>query len=235
MGIYLKERDAGMAKKILIADDEARMRRLVADFLKKAGYDTLEAANGREALELIADTTDIDLVILDVMMPEYDGWAVCREIRKSSPVPIIMLTARGEEADELFGFELGADEYVSKPFSPKILVARVQALLRRAEVSTRVVQSFDGLEIDEGGRHVSVNGNPVELSPKEFDLLLYMAENEGQALSRDQILTAVWDYNYYGDIRTVDTHIKKLRLKLEDKNEYIQTVRGYGYRFEGKK
>lgn len=224
-----------MAKKVLIADDEARMRRLVADFLKKAGFDTLEAANGHEALELMGDTSDIDLVILDVMMPEYDGWAVCREIRKSSRVPIIMLTARGEEADELFGFELGADEYVSKPFSPKILVARVQALLRRTEVSNRVVKCFNGLEIDQSGRHVSVNGNPVELSPKEFDLLLYMVENEGQALSRDQILTAVWDYNYYGDIRTVDTHIKKLRLKLEDKNEYIQTVRGYGYRFEGKK
>lgn len=232
---YERERDAGMAKKILIADDEARMRRLVADFLKKAGYETLEADNGREALELVAALPDIDIVILDVMMPEYDGWTVCREIRKSSRVPIIMLTARGEEADELFGFELGADEYVSKPFSPKILVARVEALLRRTEDSTKIVKSYPGLEIDEKGHHVLVNGNPVNLSPKEFDLLLYMTENEGQALNRDQILSAVWDYNYYGDIRTVDTHIKKLRLKLEDKSEYIQTVRGYGYRFEGKK
>jgi DNA-binding response OmpR family regulator len=223
-----------MAKKILIADDEARMRRLVADFLKKAGYETAEAGNGRKALELITESTDIDLVILDVMMPEYDGWAVCREIRKISRVPIIMLTARGEEADELFGFELGVDEYISKPFSPKILVARVQALLRRTEDNSKMFLSFDGLEIDESGRHVFVNGHPVDLSPKEFELLFYMVVNAGQALNRDQILAAVWDYNYYGDIRTVDTHIKKLRLKLEDKSDYIQTVRGYGYRFEGK-
>lgn len=223
-----------MAKKILIVDDEARMRRLVADFLKKSGYETLEAADGRKALDLVAEVEDIGLVILDVMMPEYDGWAVCREIRKNSNMPIIMLTARGEEADELFGFDLGADEYVSKPFSPKILVARVQALLRRSEDNSKPIFSYDGLEIDERGRHILVNGHPVDLSPKEFDLLLYMVVNAGNALSRDQILTAVWDYNYYGDVRTVDTHIKKLRLKLEDKNEYIQTVRGYGYRFEGK-
>lgn len=224
-----------MTKKILIADDEIRMRRLVVDFLKKAGYDTLEAADGRQALDLFYDQPGIDLIILDVMMPQYDGWAVCREIRKSSQVPIIMLTARGEEADELFGFELGADEYVSKPFSLKILAARVQALLRRTEGSQKMVHSFAGLEIDESGRYVSVDGNPVDLSPKEFELLLYMVENEGNALSRDQILAAVWDYNYYGDVRTVDTHIKKLRVKLGGKSEFIQTVRGYGYRFEGRK
>lgn len=224
-----------MARKILIADDEKRMLRLVTDFLKKAGYETLEAEDGRKALELFNTETDIQLVILDVMMPEFDGWAVCREIRKCSQVPIIMLTARGEESDELFGFELGADEYISKPFSPNILVARVQALLRRTQSESKTSLSFDGLEIDESARMVWVNGTTVDLTPKEFELLLYMVQNEGNALSRDQILSAVWDYNYFGDIRTVDTHIKKLRLKLEDKGQYIQTVRGYGYRFEGKK
>jgi nicotinate-nucleotide pyrophosphorylase len=174
---------------------------------------------------------DFDLIILDVMMPEYDGWAVCREIRKSSQVPIIMLTARGEESDELFGFDLGADEYIAKPFSLKILAARVQALLRRTETNKEVI-SYDGLELDKPGRQVYLDSKEIELSPKEFDLLLYLAENEGIALSREQILNAVWDYDYFGDGRTIDTHIKKLRSKLGDKNELIQTVRGLGYRFE---
>ncbi|GAB4260657.1 response regulator transcription factor [Thermincola ferriacetica] len=222
------------AGKILIADDEARMRKLVADFLKKEGYAIIEAADGRQALDLFYGNNDIDLIILDVMMPGYDGWTVCREIRKSSQVPIIMLTARGEESDELFGFDLGADEYIAKPFSLKILAARIQALLRRVQ-NNRTVRSFDGLEIDEQGRYVYVNGEPVDLSPKEFELLLYLTENAGRALSREQILNAVWDYDYFGDVRTVDTHIKKLRLKLGEKSYLIQTVRGLGYRFEVRK
>ncbi len=218
-------------KKILIADDEARMRKLVGDFLKKEGYSVVEAADGRQAMELFSETPNFELIILDVMMPGYDGWTVCREIRKSSQVPIIMLTARGEEADELFGFDLGADEYISKPFSLKILAARVQALLRRVE-DNKGLKSFNGLEIDDHGRYVYVDGTNVDMSPKEYELLLYLSENAGKALSRDQILNAVWDYDYFGDARTVDTHIKKLRLKLGEKGELIQTVRGLGYRFE---
>ena len=224
-----------VGKRILIVDDEARIRKLVSDFLKKQGFIIVEAENGRKALDIFFDTGGIDLVILDVMMPEYDGWTVCKEIRKTSNVPIIMLTARGEESDELFGFNLGADEYMSKPFSPNILVARVQALLRRVENKSKVVKSFDGVEIDSSRHQVLVNGEYIDLSPKEFDLLQYFTENEGIALSREQMLDAVWDYNYYGDARTVDTHIKKLRLKLGDKGELIQTVRGLGYRFEVKK
>lgn len=219
-------------KRILIADDESRMRKLVGDFLKREGYEVVEAEDGQEALNAFAAEA-FDLVILDVMMPVYDGWAVCREIRKTSKVPIIMLTARGEESDELFGFDLGADEYISKPFSLKILAARVQALLRR--LNPNEVKSFEGLEIDEEGRYVFVDGQPIDMSPKEYELLLYLAENAGRALSRDQILNAVWDYDYFGDARTVDTHIKKLRLKLGDKSELIQTVRGLGYRFEVKR
>ena len=219
-------------KKILVADDEERMRKLVCDFLKREGYLTLEAANGREALNLIDEDPSICLVILDVMMPEYDGWAVCREIRKNSTMPIIMLTARGEETDELFGFELGADEYVSKPFSPQVLMARVNALLRRSITPGRLLQSWPGLGIDQEARHVWIDEELITLSPKEFELLVYLAENAGRALSRDQILNAVWDYNFYGDPRTVDTHIKKLRLKMGTRGEYIQTVRGIGYRFE---
>ncbi len=217
--------------RILIADDEERIRRLVCDFLKKEGIETLEADNGREALNIFSHSA-INLVILDVMMPECDGWATCREIRKESDVPIIMLTARGEESDELFGFELGADEYISKPFSPQVLVARVQALLRRMGNGLKHLERFEGLEIDKEARYVNVDGTRLELSPKEFELLTYLAENEGKALSRDQILDVVWNYNYYGDPRTVDTHIKKLRLKLGVKGEFIQTVRGIGYRFE---
>lgn len=223
------------AKRILIADDEARMRKLVGDVLKREGYVIAEAADGKQALDLFFGDGNYDLVILDVMMPEYDGWTVCREIRRDSKVPVIMLTARGEESDELFGFDLGADEYISKPFSIKILVARVQALLRRLETENSQVIQLDGLEIDESGRLVYTDGEVVELSPKEFELLLYLAKNPGRALSRDQILNAVWNYDYYGDARTVDTHVKKLRLKLGDKGESIQTVRGIGYRFEVKR
>lgn len=219
-------------KKILVADDEERMRKLVCDFLKREGYLTLEAANGREALRLIEENPAICLVILDVMMPEYDGWAVCREIRRDSNIPIIMLTARGEETDELFGFELGADEYVAKPFSPQVLMARVNAILRRANAAERLPHSLPGLKIDTAARHVWVDEEMITLSPKEFELLVYMVENLGRALSRDQILNVVWDYNFFGDPRTVDTHIKKLRLKLGKRGEYIQTVRGIGYRFE---
>jgi DNA-binding response OmpR family regulator len=219
-------------RKILIADDEERMRRLVGDFLRREGFLILEAANGREAIEIFEAEPDLCLVILDVMMPLYDGWAVCREIRQKSMVPVIMLTARGEETDELFGFELGADEYISKPFSPQVLIARVQALLRRASAGSKSVYDYPGLEIDVDARHVKVDGEIIVLSPKEFELLAYMAANEGRALSRDQILNAVWDYNFYGDPRTVDTHVKKVRLKLGRWGEYIQTVRGVGYRFE---
>lgn len=222
-------------KRILIADDEGRIRKLVSDFLKKQGFIVVEAEDGKQALDIFYDGSEISLVILDVMMPQYDGWAVCREIRKSSNVPIIMLTARGEESDELFGFDLGADEYVTKPFSPNILVARVQALLRRTGSKGKILKSFDGLEIDSTRHQVLVYGEEIVLSPKEFELLQYLAQNEGIALSRDKMLDSVWDYNYYGDSRTVDTHIKNLRIKLGDKGEYIQTVRGLGYRFEVKK
>ena len=219
-------------RKILVADDEERMRRLVCDFLKREGYSTLEAANGKEALSIMEEDPSICLVILDVMMPESVGWSVCREFRRNSSVPGIMLTARGEETDELFGFELGADEYVSKPFSPQVLMARVNAILRRTNAVGRSLQSWPGLEIDTEARYVRIDGELINLSPKEYELLVYMAENEGRALSRDQILNAVWDYNFFGDPRTVDTHIKKLRLKMGKRGEYLQTVRGVGYRFE---
>ncbi|HEY8464936.1 MAG TPA: response regulator transcription factor [Bacillota bacterium] len=218
--------------KILMADDEPRMRKLVSDFLKKEGYKVVEAEDGKQALQLFNDNPDFNLVILDVMMPGYDGWAVCREIRKKSRVPIIMLTARSEENDELFGFDLGADEYISKPFSPLILVARVQALLRRAGSGPKTVKTYPGMEIDESGRVVRIDNEKIDLSPKEFELLKYLVDNEGIALSREQILNSVWDYDYFGDARTVDTHIKKLRLKLGTRAGYIQTVRGLGYKFE---
>lgn len=224
-----------MSFKILIADDEARIRKLVADFVKNSGYQAVEAEDGKVALEIIAEQ-EVDLVILDVMMPHYDGWAVCREVRKNNPqIPIIMLTARGEESDQVFGFELGADEYVTKPFSPVVLMARVKALLRRTTSSIENGKDYEGLEIDDNRRLVFVDGDRVDLSPKEYQLLRYMASNEGIALSREQILNSVWNYDYYGDARTVDTHIKKLRLKLGDKGDYIQTVRGFGYRFEVEK
>lgn len=225
------EEEIDLNTNILIADDEERMRKLVSDFLKKEGYEIYEAADGRQALEIFA-SQQIDLLILDVMMPEIDGWAVCREVRKKSAVPIIMLTARGEESDELFGFDLGADEYISKPFSLRVLVARVHAILRRSDDKSLPVRSLNGLEIDETAHYVYVDGNPIDLTPKEFELLLYLADHAGKALRREQILNAVWNYDYYGDIRTVDAHIKNLRLKLGSKGEYVQTVRGIGYRFE---
>ncbi|MCX7746779.1 MAG: response regulator transcription factor [Clostridia bacterium] len=219
--------------KILIADDEERMRKLVSDFLKKNGLVVVEAENGKKALEVFRnEEQELKLIILDIMMPELDGWSVCREIRKTSKIPIILLTARGEEPDELFGFELGADEYITKPFSPMILVARVQALLRRAGNSNKGRKAFDGLEIDEIGHVVFIDNERIDLSPKEFELLVYLANNEGIALSRDQILNSVWDYDFFGDARTVDTHIKKLRIKLGVKGDFIQTIRGIGYKFE---
>ena len=221
-----------LMKSILIADDEYRMRKLVCDFLKKENFSTIEAENGEKALEAFYENPRINLVILDVMMPTYDGWTVCREIRKTSKVPIIMLTARSQEADQLFGFDIGVDEYITKPFSPNILVARVQALLRRTDGHINAVISFNGLEINQSGHYVSVNNNNIDFSPKEFELLLFLVENKEIALSREQILNSVWDYNFYGDVRTVDTHIKKIRQKLGAKSEYIQTVRGLGYKFE---
>jgi two-component system, OmpR family, response regulator ResD len=220
--------------KILIADDEPRIRKLVSDFLRREGYFVLEAEGGNGALDIFYNTHKLDLLILDVMMPEPDGWTVCKEVRKTSQVPIIMLTARSEETDELLGFELGADEYITKPFSPTILVARVQALLKRAGNTSRNIKSFDGLDIDLTGHVVCIEGEKLNLTPKEFELLCYLINNQGIALSRDQILDSVWKYDYFGDSRTVDTHIKKLRMKLGNKGELIQTVRGFGYKFEVK-
>ncbi|MEJ8554493.1 response regulator transcription factor [Tepidibacter sp. Z1-5] len=222
-------------KKVLIADDEKRMRKLVSDFLKKEGYSIIEANDGEEALDLFEKEKDIDVVILDVMMPKYDGWMVCRNIRKTSRVPIIMLTARSEEFDELFGFEMGADEYVKKPFSPKILVARVNALFRRSKEEKEDIQVFGKLKIDDNAKVVYVEDEVAELSPKEYELLLYMINNKGVALSREQILNNVWGYDYFGELRTVDTHINRLRIKLENQSDLIHTVRGIGYRFEVEK
>lgn len=222
-----------MNKRILLVDDEARLRKLVADFLCREGYAVVEAENGKVALSLM-ETDHFDLVILDVMMPEHDGWTVCREIRKKSTIPVIMLTAKSEEIDQLFAFELGADEYITKPFSPKVLTARVNALFRRLDREKTPILNC-GIEINAGARQVSINGEVLDLSPKEYDLLIYLTENKGKALSRQQILNQVWDYDYFGDLRTVDTHINRLRTKLGDKNNTIQTIRGYGYRFEAEK
>lgn len=221
-------------KKILIVDDEELIRKLLKDFLKKEGYLTLETDNGKKAIEIIKSNSDIDLIILDVMLPGYDGWTVCKYIRNFSKVPIIMLTARSEEFDELFGFEIGADEYITKPFSPNILVARVNAVLRRLEKESLSIKSFDGLVIDDTARSVEILGNNIDLSPKEYELLLYLVNNVGRALSREQILNKVWGYDYFGGLRTVDTHINRLRIKLDTKEAYIQTVRGFGYKFEVK-
>ena len=203
--------------KILVVDDESRMRKLVKDFLTKKNFQVLEAGNGEEAMDIFYEEKDIALIILDVMMPKMDGWEVCREIRKNSKVPIIMLTARSDERDELLGFDLGVDEYISKPFSPKILVARVSA---------------GGIVIDKAAHLATVDGKPMELSFKEFELLTYFLENQGIALSREKILNSVWNYDYFGDARTIDTHVKKLRSKMGDKGEYIKTVWGMGYKFE---
>lgn len=221
-------------KTVMIADDEQRIRKLISDFLQREGYTIVEADNGQSALTLLA-AEKIDLVILDVMMPEPDGLTVCREIRKKSSVPIIMLTARSEELDQLFAFELGVDEYVTKPFSPKVLTARVNALFRRLESEKSVERSSNGLNIDTDSRLVSLDAVPLELSPKEYDLLAFLFENRGKALSRQQILNQVWNFDYYGDLRTVDTHINRLRSKLGDSASLVQTIRGYGYRFEVEK
>lgn len=219
--------------KILVVDDESRMRKLVRDFLERAGFQVLEAGDGMEALDLFYEDQGISLIILDVMMPKMDGWEVCREIRKESKVPIIMLTARGEERDELNGFELGVDEYISKPFSPKILVARVNALLRRTSgLSMDQTIAAGGIEIDKAAHIVKIDGNMIDLSFKEFELLTYFIENQGIVLSREKILNNVWNYDYFGDARTIDTHVKKLRNKLGDKGEYIRTIWGMGYKFE---
>lgn len=219
-------------KKILVVDDEERMRKLVRDFLVKDGYSVVEAADGEEALDRFYENRDIALLILDVMMPKMDGWQVCREIRKESRVPIIMLTARGEERDELLGFELGVDEYISKPFSPKILVARVGALLRRTQSVQEEKLSAGGIVLDKAAHQALVDGKPIELSVKEFELLGYFLENQGIALSREKILDHVWNYDYYGDARTIDTHVKKLRSKMGEKGSCIKTVWGLGYKFE---
>lgn len=219
--------------KILVVDDESRMRKLVKDFLVRQGYTVLEAADGMEAMDYFYEDKDIALVILDVMMPKMDGWQVCREIRMHSKVPIIMLTARSEERDELQGFDLGVDEYISKPFSPKILVARVEAILRRMQGSGNTDEiSAGGIVVDKAAHTVMSDGSPVDLSFKEFELLTYFIENQGIALSREKILNNVWNYDYFGDARTIDTHVKKLRSKLGDKGEYIKTIWGMGYKFE---
>ena len=219
--------------KILVVDDESRMRKLVRDFLVKKGYEVLEAGDGEEALDLFYSDTKIALIILDVMMPKMNGWEVCKEIRQTSKVPIIMLTAKCDESDELIGFELGVDEYVTKPFSPKILVARAEAILRRTNVigQEAVTKESGGIILDKTAHQVRVDGVEIELSFKEFELLAYFMENKGIALSREKILNGVWGYDYFGDARTVDTHVKKLRSKLGDKGNYIKTVWGMGYKY----
>ena len=218
--------------KILVVDDESRMRKLVRDFLVKQEFDVVEAEDGEDALNKFYEQKDIALIILDVMMPKINGWDVCREIRETSKVPIIMLTAKGEESDELQGFGIGADEYISKPFSPKILVARVEAILRRVGKNEEEVLEIGGISVDRLGHQVKVDGKELELSYKEFELLTYFIENKGIALSREKILNHVWNYDYFGDARTIDTHVKKLRSKMGKKGELIKTIWGMGYKFE---
>ena len=218
--------------KILVVDDESRMRKLVHDFLAKSHYQVLEAENGEEAVDIFFEQKDIDLIILDVMMPKMDGWQVCKEIRQYSTVPIIMLTAKSDERDELLGFELGVDEYISKPFSPKILVARVEAILRRAGAVASEVTEIGGIVLDKSAHQVTIDGTPIDLSVKEFELLAYFIDNKGMALSRERILNNVWNYDYFGDARTIDTHVKKLRSKMGEKGDYIKTIWGMGYKFE---
>lgn len=220
--------------KILVVDDESRMRKLVRDFLVRKGYEVLEAGDGEAALDIFYRDKDVSLLILDVMMPKLSGWDVCREIRETSNVPIIMLTAKSDESDELMGFDLGVDEYVSKPFSPKILVARVEAILRRSNKigeGAKIIE-LGGILLDKAAHQVTIDGERIELSYKEFELLRYFMENEGIALSREKILDSVWDYDYFGDARTIDTHVKKLRSKMGDKGNYIKTIWGMGYKFE---
>lgn len=219
--------------KILVVDDESRMRKLVRDFLVKQDFEVLEAGDGEEALDVFYEVKDISLIILDVMMPKMDGWQVCREIRAHSKVPIIMLTAKGDERDELLGFELGVDEYISKPFSPKILVARVEAILRRTgHGEQEEILEAGGIVLNKTAHLVTVDGKAMDLSYKEFELMTYFMENQGIALSREKILNHVWNYDYFGDARTIDTHVKKLRSKMGDKGEYIKTIWGLGYKFE---
>ncbi|MBE5919795.1 MAG: response regulator transcription factor [Pseudobutyrivibrio sp.] len=224
-----------MAKnKILVADDESRMRKLIKDYLVREDYEVIEAENGEQALDMFYMDSEIALIILDVMMPKVDGFAVLKEIRETSSIPVLMLTAKGEENDVLNGFELGADEYINKPFSPKILMARVNAVLRRStddSIGKKVVEA-GGIQLDVDAHVATNDGNPVELSVKEFELLYYFINNEGIALSREKILNHVWDYDYFGDARTIDTHVKKLRSKLDDKGNYIKTIWGMGYKFE---
>ena len=218
--------------KILVVDDESRMRKLVRDFLVKQNFEVVEAGDGEEALDLFYEQKDIALIILDVMMPKMNGWDVCREIRETSKVPIIMLTAKGDESDELLGFNLGVDEYISKPFSPKILVARVEAILRRVNKSaSEEISKVGDIVMDKTAHIVTVGGKAIDLSFKEFELLAYFIENEGIALSREKILNHVWNYDYFGDARTIDTHVKKLRSKLGDRGDYIKTIWGMGYKF----
>ena len=218
--------------KILVVDDEARMRKLVKDFLSVKGFTVVEASNGEEAVDIIFEQKDIVLIILDVMMPKMDGWETCKTIRKYSQVPIIMLTARTEERDELQGFDLGVDEYIAKPFSPKILVARVEAILRRSNAVNTDSVEIGGICIDKVAHQVTIDGKDIELSYKEFELLAYFLENQGIALSREKILNNVWNYDYFGDARTIDTHVKKLRSKMGEKGDYIRTIWGMGYKFE---
>lgn len=218
--------------KILVVDDEARMRKLVKDFLTNKGFAVIEAVDGEEAVDVFFAQKDIALVLLDVMMPKMDGWEVLRTIRKYSQVPVIMLTARSEERDELQGFSLGVDEYISKPFSPKILVARVDAILRRSNVVSTENMDVGGICIDKAAHQVTIDGREIELSYKEFELLSYFVENQGIALSREKILNNVWNYDYFGDARTIDTHVKKLRSKMGKKGDYIKTIWGMGYKFE---
>jgi two-component system, OmpR family, response regulator ResD len=218
--------------KILVVDDESRMRKLVKDFLVRKNYDVIEAENGEQAIDLFFAKKDIALIILDVMMPKLDGWQVCREIRQYSKVPIIMLTAKSDEKDELLGFDLGVDEYISKPFSPKILVARVEAVLRRTTVTDEESIEVGGIVLDKSAHQVKIDGKEIELSYKEFELLTYFVTNQGVALSREKILNNVWNYDYFGDARTIDTHVKKLRSKMGSKGDYIKTIWGLGYKFE---
>ena len=219
--------------KILVVDDESRMRKLVKDFLTKSGYLVIEAADGSEAIDIFFEQKDIALILLDVMMPKMDGWEVCREIRQYSKVPIIMLTAKSDERDELQGFELGVDEYITKPFSPKILVARVEAILRRiGQKGQGEALTAAGIVLDKAAHQVTIDGKTVELSYKEFELLAYFMENQGVALSREKILNPVWNYDYFGDARTIDTHVKKLRSKMGEKGDLIKTIWGMGYKFE---
>lgn len=218
--------------KILVVDDESRMRKLVKDFLGSKGYEILEAENGQKALDIFEINENINLILLDVMMPVLDGWATLREIRKKSNVPVIMLTARGEENDELFGFDLGVDEYIAKPFSFKILLARIDALLKRCYPNEQEIKEYDGIKIDTVAHMVTLDGKDLELSMKEFELLKYLTDNLDVALSREKILNSVWNYDYFGDSRTIDSHIKKLRKKLGKKGSHIETVRGLGYKFK---